>query len=194
MKVRTSDLLLNPEEFTERADYIRTDVNTFEDLMRVSELGKIYEKKHSNGMIVYYKHPSIESYSYTLKNLNPDIIAKYAHLIDMVYAIDRIAIPVKRNEVIYLTNPNDIVVMLSKLKSAEEKFEIMDMINEVRPHSIPVYGYKETTCPACGAVNPKEQFSMEALLFFKASREEEMATLRWAAKMQQKGKKKSKKK
>lgn len=194
MKIKAKDLLLNPDEFVKRAEYIKYNVKTFEDLIKTSELGKIYTKDHSSGMKIYYKHPSIESYISTIKDLKPQIINKYQHIVDMVYGIEKIAIRDKKNDYIAYSDPNEIAMIISKLKSVSEKYEILDMLQEVRPNSIPVYGFKESKCPRCDNLNPRQPFSMDQLLFFKAQKEEETAALRWAAKIQKQNKEKSKKK
>jgi len=161
IKTRTADLLLNPDDFGKRAEYIRNDVTTFEELMKASELGKLYKKVHSSGIIITYKHPSIESYLNTRIKLTPDTYAKYSNIIELAYGIEKITIHDKGFDFIHYTDPNDIVTIIGKLKTADERYEIADMLQEVRPHAVPVYGFKDSKCPQCGHVNPQQSFQMD---------------------------------
>lgn len=188
ININTRDLLLNPEDFQKRSDDIMDNVTTYPRLLETSDLGKVYKKVHSNGMIIYYKHPSIESYFATARNLNADTMNKHYALVDLVYGIDKISIHVKDNKFIDITDPNEIIDIISKMKNADEKYEIYDMFENTRPSAIPVYGFRESVCPHCGAKNPQKTFSMESLLFTKAQQDEYEASLRWAVKTAKKRK------
>ena len=188
MNIRTRDLLLNPEDFEEDENDIKDNVTTLSRLIEKSKLGKIYKKVHSNGMIIYVKHPSIKSYLETLQSLTQDTMRLYPRLIDLAYSIDKIAIHVKDNEFMEFTDPNEIIEIISKFKDTSAKYEIYDMINEVRPNTLPTYGLKECKCPHCQAENPAQTYEMEDMIFMQAQRKEEMEAMRWAAKNQKKQK------
>lgn len=188
MNIHTKDLLLNPEDFEKSANDIRDNVTTYARLVETSELGKIYKKAHSNGMIIYYKHPSIESYLTTMRTLTPETMNKHYGLIDIVYGIDKIAIQDHDNTFIEIIDPNEIIDIISKLKNAEEKYEIFDMFESIKPNAVPTYGFKKSVCPHCGYKNDIRTFSMENILFTKAQQEEYEASLRWAVKTQKRKK------
>lgn len=188
MTVRTRDLLLNPEDFEEDENDIKDNVTTLSRLVEKSKLGKIYKKVHSNGMIVYVKHPSVKSYLETLQSLTQDTMRLYPRLIDLAYSIDKIGIHVKDNEFMEFTDPNEIIEIISKFKDTAAKYEIFDMINEVRPNTLPTYGLKECKCPHCQAENPAQTYDMEDMIFMQAQRKEEMEAMRWAAKNQKRQK------
>ena len=188
MKVNTKDLLLNPEDFENESDNIKDNVTKFEILMKSSKLGQIHKYIHSNGMIIHYKHPSLESYLTTSKNITYDTRNKYPKLIDIAYCIDKITIHYRENEFIEYTDPNEIISIISKIKDPSDKYEIYDEIDRLRPNAIPSYGYKETVCPVCGGKNPIMSFSMEDTLFTLARIADEMASLKFAAKIQKRKK------
>ena len=188
MNIRTRDLLLNPEDFEEEENDIKDNVTTLSRLVEKSKLGKVYKKVHSNGMIVYVKHPSIKSYLEILQSLTEETMRLYPRLIDLAYSIDKIAIHVKNNEFMEFTDPNEIIEIISKFKDTGAKYEIFDMINEVRPNTLPTYGLKECKCPHCQAENPSQTYDMEDMIFIQAQRKEEMEAMRWAAKNQKKKK------
>ena len=192
LNIHTKDMLLNAEDFDKSLSDIRDNVTTYNRLIETSELGKVYKKAHSNGMVVYYKHPSIESYLNTMKNLTDETMRKHYGLVDAVYGIDRLIIHDKGNSFIEIIDPNEILDIISKLKNADEKYEIYDMFESIKPASVPVYGFKPSICPHCGAKNEQRSFSMESILFTQAQQEEYEASLRWAVKTQKR--KKSKKK
>ena len=192
LNIHTKDMLLNIDDFTKSASDIRDNVTTYSRLLETSELGKIYKRVHSNGMVVYYKHPSIESYLNTMRDLTDESIRKHYGLVDAVYGIDRLAIHDRGNSFIEITDPNEILDIISKLKNADEKYEIYDMFESIKPEAVPVYGYKPSVCPHCGYKNEQRSFSMENILFTQAQQEEYEASLRWAVKTQKR--KKSKKK
>lgn len=189
-KVKTKDLLLNPEDFKDKVNLVSTSINKFEDLVKASALGKEKVLKHSTGMLVYFKHASISDYITSLDVMTRESLTKYENLIDIAYNINKLGIPDPGNKGKYIpiTDPNEILIVLSKLKSVQERFEIIDMINELRATPAPIYGFQECTCPHCGAKNTKLPFSMEQLLFYQAQKEEEMETLRWTARQQEKKK------
>jgi hypothetical protein len=182
--VKTPDLLLNSDEFTGRADYIRHNITNFEDLIIASELGKVHIKKHSSGMIVHYKHPSIDTYIRCLQGLRDDVIQKYPHIVDVVYGVEKLYIPNGKGGYVCYTDLNEIVVIIAKLRNTIERYEIIDMVNDLRPSAVPVYGFKECKCPACDHKNPQQPFAMSQLLFFQGEKEEEMKALEWTAKVQ----------
>lgn len=188
MNIRTRDLLLNPEDFDADENDIKDNVTTLMRLVEKSKLGKIYKKVHSNGMIIYVKHPSIKSYLETLQSLTDETIRLYPRLIDLAYSIDKIAIHVKANEFMEFTDPNEIIEIISKFKDTAAKYEIYDMISDVRPNTLPTYGLKECKCPHCQADNPSQTYEMEDMIFMQAQRKEEMEAMRWAAKNQKKQK------
>lgn len=184
LRAHTKDLMINPEDFEKEISDIRDNVTTLSRLLETSKLGKVYKKAHSNGMVIYYKHPSIESYLRTMGALTDETKRKHSGIIDLAYGIDKIAIRVKNNEFIEYTDPNQIIDIVSKMKNVNEKYEIFDMIEAITPNAKPLFGFKETTCPICGGKNNMTTFSMETLLFTQAQLEEYEASLRWAAKAQ----------
>lgn len=184
LKAHTKDLMINPEDFEKEITDIRDNVTTMARLKETSKLGKVYKKAHSNGMIIYYKHPSIESYLRTQNALTDDTKRKHDGIIDLAYGIDKIAIRVKGNEFIEYTDPNEIINIVSKMKNVDEKYEIFDMIEAITPNAKPLFGFKETTCPICGGVSAMNTFTMDSLLFTQAQLEEYEASLRWAVRAQ----------
>lgn len=188
VNIRTRDLLLNPEDFDVNENDIKDNVTTLIHLVERSKLGKVYKKVHSNGMIIYVKHPSIKSYLETLRALTPETMQLYPRLVDLAYSIDKISIHVKNNEFMEFNDPNEIIEIISKFKDASAKYEIYDMINEVRPNTLPTYGLKECKCPHCQADNPSQTYDMEDMIFTQAQRKEEIEAMRWAAKNQKKKK------
>lgn len=188
MNIHTKDLLLNPEDFEKRSNDIRDNVTTYARLLETSQLGKVYKKAHSNGMIIYYKHPSIESYLTTSKNLTQETIEKHSGLVDIVYSIDKIALHDKGNSFIEIKDPNEIIELISKFRNASEKYEIFDMLENIRPSANPTYGFKKNVCPHCGYKNPASTFSMESILFTQAQREEWLESIRWAVRTQKRRK------
>lgn len=194
MKVSTKDLLLNPEDFENETDNIKDNVTKFDILLKSSKLGQLHRYIHSNGMIIHYKHPSLESYLSTSKNITYETREKYPKLIDIAYCIDKITIHYKNNEFVEYIDPNEIILIISKIKDPADKYEIYDEVDMLRPNAIPSYGYKETICPICGAKNGLMSFSMEDTLFTLARIADEMASLRFAAKIQKRKKLKEKSK
>jgi hypothetical protein len=194
IKTKTTNLLLNPEDFEKETDDIRNNVTTYNRLLETSKLGKTYRKVHSNGLVIYYKHPSIDSYLTTLQVLTKASIDKYPDLADAAYCIDKILIHEKDNNFIEITDPNEILDFIGTFKDVDEKYEIFDMIDSVRENTIPVFGFKECNCPNCGFKNPNQPFAIEDLLFTVAQQREDLASLKWAARMQKmkSSKKKSK--
>ena len=194
LNIHTRDLLINPEDFEKEITDIRDNVTTYQRLMETSELGKVYKKAHSNGMIIYYKHPSIESYLKTVGNLSDETKRIHSGLVDLAYGIDKIELRDRGNRFITITDPNEIINLISKFKNPDEKYEIFDMIESVTPNAKPVYGFKESVCPHCGHKNKLSTFNMESLLFTQAQLEEYEASLRWAAKAQKRNKNRKKSK
>lgn len=186
VNIRTRDLLLNPDDFEEDGSDIKDNVTTLIQLVEKSKLGKVYKKVHSNGMIVYVKHPSIKSYLETLQSLSNDTMSLYPRLVDLAYSIDKIAIHVSGNDFMEFTDPNEIIEIISKFKDTRAKYEIYDMINEVRPNTLPAYGIKECKCPHCQAENPSRTYEMEDMIFMQAQQKEELEAMKWAAKNQKK--------
>lgn len=184
LKAHTKDLMINPEDFEKDITDIRDNVTTMARLKETSKLGKVYKKAHSNGMIVYYKHPSIESYLRTQNALTETTKEKHDSIIDLAYGIDKIAIRVKGNEFIEYTDPNEIINIVSKMKNVDEKYEIYDMIETITPNAKPIFGFKETVCPVCGGTSSMTTFTMDSLLFTQAQLEEYEASLRWAVRAQ----------
>ena len=194
LRAHTKDLMINPEDFEKEISDIRDNVTTMARLKETSKLGKVYKKAHSNGMIIYYKHPSIESYLRTQNSLSDETKRKHEGIIDLAYGIDKIAIRVKDNEFIEYTDPNDIINIISKMKNVDEKYEIFDMIEAITPNAKPLFGFKETTCPICGGKNNMSTFTMDSLLFTQAQLEEYEASLRWAVRAQKRTQERKKRK
>ena len=193
IKQHTRDLLINPEDYSEEAKEIRNNVTTYEILQSRSQLNKIIKKVCSNGdLIVYFKHPSIESYIKTARNLSADTVRKYPQLVDMAYAIDKVFLRDSGRNYAEFSDPNSIIDIIGKIKNPRTKYELLDILEEIRPCAIPSYGYSDTICPHCGNKDKSESFSMENLLFTVAQQEDEMETLRWAAKLQERRKSKKK--
>ena len=195
IKQKTRDLLINPEDYADEAKDIRENVTTYEILLNRSRLNKTIRKVCSGGqLIVEFKHPSIEAYISTARNLSEETERKYPQLVDMAYAIDKIYLRDNKDSYVEYSDPNNIIDIIGKIKNPKTKYELLDMLEEVRPCAIPSYGYSDTMCPHCGNTDRSEPFTMENLLFTVAQQEDEMETLRWAAKLQAKrqSKKKSK--
>lgn len=194
LKAHTKDLMINPEDFEKDITDIRDNVTTMARLKETSKLGKVYKKAHSNGMIIYYKHPSIEAYLRTQNALTDETKEKHDNIIDLAYGIDKIAIRVKGNEFIEYTDPNEIINIVSKMKNVDEKYEIFDMIETITPNAKPIFGFKETVCPICGGTSSMNTFTMDSLLFTQAQQEEYEASLRWAARTQKRNQNRKKSK
>ena len=193
IKQHTRDLLINPEDYANEATEIRNNVTTYEILQSRSQLNKIIKKVCSNGdLIVYFKHPSIESYIKTARNLTGETMRKYPQLVDMAYAIDKVYLRDSGSNYAEFSDPNSIIDIIGKIKNPRTKYELLDILEEIRPCAIPSYGYSNTICPHCGNKDKTEAFSMENLLFTVAQQEDEMETLRWAAKLQERRKSKKK--
>ena len=193
IKQHTRDLLINPEDYADEAKEIRNNVTTYEILQNRSQLNKIIKKVCSNGdLIVYFKHPSIESYIKTARNLTPATLRNYPQLVDMAYAIDKVFLRDSGTNYAEFSDPNSIIDIIGKIKNPRTKYELLDILEEIRPCAIPSYGYSDTLCPHCGNKDKSEAFSMEHLLFTVAQQEDEMETLRWAAKLQERRKSKKK--
>lgn len=193
IKQHTRDLLINPEDYADEATEIRNNVTTYEILQTRSQLNKIIKKVCSNGdLIVYFKHPSIESYIKTARNLTSETMRKYPQLVDMAYAIDKVFLRDSGTNYAEFSDPNSIIDIIGKIKNPRTKYELLDILEEIRPCAIPSYGYSNTICPHCGNKDKEEAFSMENLLFTVAQQEDEMETLRWAAKLQERRKSKKK--
>lgn len=194
LRAHTKDLMINPEDFEKEITDIRDNVTTMARLKETTKLGKVYKKAHSNGMIIYYKHPSIESYLRTQNALTDETKRKHDGIIDLAYGIDKIAIRVKGNEFIEYTDPNEIINIVSKMKNVDEKYEIFDMIEAITPNAKPLFGFKETTCPICGGISGMNTFTMDSLLFTQAQLEEYEASLRWAVRAQKRTQERKKQK
>ena len=193
IRQHTRDLLINPEDYADEATDIRNNVTTYEILQSRSQLNKIIKKVCSNGeLIVYFKHPSIESYIKTARNLTSETLRKYPQLVDMAYAIDKVYLRDSGTNYAEFSDPNSIIDIIGKIKNPRTKYELLDILEEIRPCAIPSYGYSNTICPHCGNKDKTEAFSMENLLFTVAQQEDEMETLRWAAKLQERRKSKKK--
>lgn len=193
IKQYTRDLLINPEDYADEATDIRNNVTTYEILQSRSQLNKIIKKVCANGdLIVYFKHPSIESYIKTARNLTSETLRKYPQLVDMAYAIDKVFLRDTGTNYAEFSDPNSIIDIIGKIKNPRTKYELLDILEEIRPYAIPSYGYSNTICPHCGNKDKSEAFSMENLLFIVAQQEDEMETLRWAAKLQERRKSKKK--
>ena len=189
----TRDLLINPEDYADEATEIRNNVTTYEILQSRSQLNKIIKKVCANGdLIVYFKHPSIESYIKTARNLTNETMRKYPQLVDMAYAIDKVFLRDNGKNYAEFSDPNSIIDIIGKIKNPRTKYELLDILEEIRPCAIPSYGYSNTLCPHCGNKDKTEAFSIENLLFTVAQQEDEMETLRWAAKLQERRKSKKK--
>lgn len=193
IKQHTRDLLINPEDYADEASEIRNNVTTYERLLATTQLNKVVKKVCAKGnLIVCFKHPSIESYIKTARDLQIDTIRAYPQLVDMAYAIDKVYLRDSGTNYVEYSDPNSIIDIIGKLKNNEVKYELLDILEEIRPCAIPSYGYNDTICPHCGNKDKSEAFSMENLLFTVAQQEDEMSTLRWAAKLQERRKSKKK--
>lgn len=194
IKFNTRDLLLNPEDFAKEAKDIRENVTTYKRLLDTTVLNKVVKKSCMNGnVIVYMKHPSIETYISTNSNIDQELVQNYqSTLIDLSYSIDKLLIRKSGNEYIEIKDPNKIIDVLNKIKDTNTIYELLDAVEELRPSALPSFGYKKTTCPHCGFSDSQQTFSMQELLFMSAQQETEMATLRWAAKLQKRRQQKKK--
>jgi len=192
--MNTRDILRNPEDFVNDAKNIKDNVTTYDILRNSSLLNKIVQKRCLGGrVIVDIKHPTIESYCATMNAIKPEIMNKYSStLIDMAYSISKLYVRKSGNDYIEITDPNVIIDTLSKIKDINLRYELLDMIEEIKPNALPSYGYKTTICPNCGNKDESTSFNMDDLLFIHAQQEDEMATLRWAAKLQKKRQSKKK--
>lgn len=188
IKTNTRDLIINPEDYKDDAKEILNNVSTYNVLLERTVLNKTVRKAVDKGnIIVYIKHPSIEAYVSTSNNITSDTIRNYqSTLIDLSYSIDKLLVRKQGNEYIEIKDPNKIIEIINKVKDTNVLYELLDAIEEVRPNALPSYGYRKTTCPHCGYANNQEAFSIQELLFTSAQQESEMATLRWAAKLQKK--------
>jgi hypothetical protein len=184
LKVKTKDLLINASSFEKSASDIRDNVTTYSRLIETSKLGKVYKKAYSNGMIVYYKHPSIESYLTTMRNISSETMTKYFGIIDMVYSIEKIAIRDSGNSFIEISDPNEILEVIARIKSVDERYDIYGLTQSIIPEVKPEYGFNRSVCPHCGKENSVQAFTMENILFSSAQREEMEASIRWAIKSQ----------
>lgn len=194
INMNTRDILRNPEDFVKEAKDIRDNVTTYEILREKSLLNKEIKKACANGnIIVVMRHPSIESYINTMNNLTQETIRKYSNsMIDIIYSISKIYVRDNGHNYIEIIDPNVIMDVISKVKDANLKYELLDMLEDLRPNALPSYGYKATMCPECGYKDESIPFNMEDLLFTHAQQEDQMATLRWAAKLQKKRQSKKK--
>lgn len=184
---RTTDLLMNSKDFKKRNEDIKNNVTTYNRLMETSELGKIYKQVVDN-MIIYYRHPSINHFVRVTNNLSADSITKYEDTIDLAYGINKILLHVDANNFIEIDDPNEILNLISKIKNPESRYRIFDMYEQLRPESVPQYGFKATKCPHCNGMNQERSFSMEDILFTAAQQESWIASLRWAVKTQKRRK------
>lgn len=194
IKTNTRDLMINPEDFVDDAKEILNNVTQYNILLERSVLNKVVKKTLDKGnIIVYIKHPSIESYVSTSNNIDQDVIRNnQSTLIDICYSIDKLLVRKSGYDYVEFKDPNKIIEIINKVKDTNVLYELLDAIEEVRPNALPAYGYKKTTCPHCGFTNQQEAFSIQELLFTSAQQESEMATLRWAAKLQQRRQQKKK--
>lgn len=190
-RLLSRNLLLNGEEFTKSSDYIKHNT-TLDDVLRNSSLNKEYVKQHDFGLIIHYKNPSISSFLNTVRSVSQDNIQKYPDIVELIYNISKVLIPIPNtdNEVVAYTEPNDIIEIISSLKRPEYKYDIIDVIEEIRPSAVPEYGFEEVKCPHCGHKNQQHALNIQTLLFLLARQEEERAMLNWTAKQQKKKKKK----
>lgn len=184
--MRTRDLLLNATDFQRSETDIRDNVTTYKRLIESAMLSKVYKKFHSNGnMLIHYKHPSIESWLQTYHFLRPEILQRYESIVNFAFCIDKIALRDKKtNSFIEYKDPNEIVLIISRLKDINDKYEIADMVDEVRPSYIPTYGYQKCTCPHCASKNDTENINIPSLLFTLARDEDWMAMMKRAAEIQ----------
>lgn len=194
IKVNTKDMLINGDDYDDEASKIRDNVTTFAVLRETSKLNKTIRKQINNKMIIDFKHPNIRSYISTLRNIDRNVSAKYPSLVDLVFDIDKIYIYSTNNDgsFVEFTDPNSHMELIGKIKDPNVKYELFDIMEEIRENAVPSYGFKETHCPHCGNVNPVQSFAMDNLLFTQAQAEDEMATLRWAARLQKRRKLKKK--
>ena len=184
---RTTDLLMNSKDFKKRNEDIKNNVTTYNRLMETSELGKIYKQVVDN-MIIYYRHPSINHFVRVTNMLSSESINKYEDTIDLAYGINKILLHVDGNNFIEIDDPNEILNLISKIKNPESRYRIFDMYEQLRPESVPQYGFKSTKCPHCNGLNQERSFSMEDILFTAAQQESWIASLRWAVKTQKRRK------
>lgn len=184
--MRTRDLLLNATDFQRCESDIRDNVTTYKRLIESAQLSKVYKKFHSNGnMLIHYKHPSIEAWLQTYHLLRPEILQRYEDIVNFAFCIDKIALRDKKtNMFVEYKDPNEIVLIISRLKDINDKYEIADMVDEVRPSYIPTYGYQKCTCPHCASKNDTENINVPSLLFTLARDEDWMAMMRRAAVIQ----------
>lgn len=194
IKANTRHLLLNSEDFAKEAGDIRDNVTTYAKLLETTVLNRVVKKTLMDGnVIVYLKHPSIESYINTDNRLNPDALKNYqSTLIDICYSVDKLLLRKRGNEYVEFKDPNTIIDVLQKLKNEDLMYELLDAIEEIRPNALPSFGYRKTVCPHCGYSEPQQSFSIQDLLFTSAQQKSEMATLRWAAKLQKRRQQKKK--
>lgn len=193
IKLNTRDMLINPEDYADDAKDIRNNVTTFAILKEKSQLNKVIKKVCDKGnLIIYFKHPSIESHITTSDNITDETNRLYSQLVDMAYAIDKLYLRDSGNQYIEFNDPNSIISVIAKIKDVDTRYELLDILEEIRPNAIPSYGFKDTICPHCGNKDNSEAFSVENLLFTQAQQKEEMATLRWAAKLQERRNQKKK--
>ena len=182
VNLKTRDMLLNPDDFEKRTGDIKDNVTTYERLLETSELGKIYKKAHGNNLIIWYRHPSIENYLNTKNKLREEVYNKYSAYVSdaMIYSIAKVAVRVKGNEFIEVTDPNDILEkILGQLKDPNEKYNIYDMARSIVPSEIPRFGIKKHVCPHCSYNINEIPASMDEMLFTQANQREEMATYKW---------------
>ena len=97
------------------------------------------------------------------------------------------------NDFMEFSDPNEIIEIISKFKDTAAKYEIYDMIEEIRPNMLPSYGIKECTCPHCQGNNPARTYEMEDMIFTQAQRMEQLEAMRWAARNQKRQKEKKNK-
>lgn len=192
LQMDTSDMLLNSNDFDERSSEIRDYNTTLSVLKANTQLSKIYKVNHDNGMIIYYRHPSIYDYVVTLKRLNPEVVDKYSAFVECAFAISKIALYDKGNDFIEIDDPNEIVQTLAKLKNPDDKYEILYKIEDMKPATRPEYGYPKLECPHCAKAVQQEAYSMSSLLFFIAKEKENYSIMKYYARLEEKKKLKKK--
>jgi len=176
LQVHASDLVLNPEDFTEASKYILYENMDIKDVLEQSALSKEKQVKMKDHTIIGFRNPSIYDLIYLTTRLeelqSKKDLSQYQNLLEILIFISYIALPDIDGVYIKYEELNDILEILLAMDETM-RGDIGTHIEEYTEKNIVKYGLKSYTCPKCNKVHPEKELDMSEFLFT-------LSRLKWA--------------
>lgn len=181
VSVHNRDLLLNAEDFHEDVVAIE-EADTVADLLKSSRMNQSKQViLEEEGVVIMLSHPSIQVFVTLLEKIGNKMTESLQGNLISLYHIESLKYVDSMVGAIEYTAPlseegiKDVDTILSNLSLASRDI-LNDAIQDMIP-AIPLYGIKESMCPACNQKNDQRNISMASMLFSQARDQKDLNDL-----------------